>query len=95
MEWIVWIVVLLVIAGAVAGVVAVIVRATAKTTKTDHALLVSGGGTASVQPQLYAQGMNHRSTATTFGVIGLFVLGIVFGPLSAPDRFLTLAFVTG
>jgi hypothetical protein len=26
--------------------------------------------------------MNHRSTATIFGVLGIFVLGIVFGPLA-------------
>ncbi|MDQ0029572.1 hypothetical protein [Arthrobacter bambusae] len=29
-----------------------------------------------------AAGMNHRSTATIFGVVGIFVLGIVFGPLA-------------
>jgi len=30
----------------------------------------------------YLQGVGHRSQATVFGVIGLFVLGIVFGPLA-------------
>ncbi len=45
----------------------------------------SSGGSdpmAAAQAHLYMQGMSHRSTATTFGVIGLFVLGIVFGPLA-------------
>ncbi|MFJ3958852.1 hypothetical protein [Arthrobacter sp. NPDC090010] len=30
----------------------------------------------------YLQGVNHRSQAALFGVIGLFVLGVVFGPLA-------------
>lgn len=30
----------------------------------------------------YRQGVSHRSNATVFGIIGLFVLGIVFGPLA-------------
>ncbi|MDQ0707645.1 hypothetical protein QFZ52_000297 [Arthrobacter woluwensis] len=30
----------------------------------------------------YLQGVGHRSQATVFGVLGLFVLGIVFGPLA-------------
>lgn len=89
MDWIIWIIVLLVIVGLVAGIVIAVMKASAKATKADHAVLAAGaygtdvyGGTAAVQPQLYAQGMGHRSTATTFGVLGLFILGIVFGPLA-------------
>ena len=89
MDWIIWIIVLLVIVGVVAGIVTVVMKASAKATKADHAVLAAGaygtdvyGGTAAVQLQLYAQGMRHRSAATTFGVLGLFILGIVFGPLA-------------
>ncbi|GAA5188391.1 hypothetical protein GCM10023346_00320 [Arthrobacter gyeryongensis] len=79
----------------IGGVVALVMSLTNKSRKVDQAFLgavvppqgsatgVYGpGGSAGLQPHLYMQGMSHRSTATTFGVIGLFVLGIVFGPLA-------------
>ncbi|WP_298582382.1 hypothetical protein [uncultured Kocuria sp.] len=39
-------------------------------------------GYGQIPHPMVMQGMNHRSNATVLGVIGLFVLGIVLGPLA-------------
>lgn len=73
----------------VAVVVVLVVTSINKSKNTDFAYIAppSGGqysGTPSDAPfqRDYMQGMSHRSTSTIFGVIGLFILGIVFGPLA-------------
>lgn len=79
----------------VVAVLAIVLIAVAKSrTKDQSALGVVGprpftedpsaaeGGTRVLPQQAYLQGMNHRSTATIYGVIGLFILGILFGPLA-------------
>ncbi len=68
-----WVLILVPIALAVV-IVLVVVSAVNKSRRSDL-------GSAALL-QSYAQGMNHRSTATIFGVLGIFVLGIVFGPLA-------------
>ena len=73
----------------VAVVVVLVVTSVNKSKKNDFAYIgASTPGqqngapmTAQVQRD-YMQGMSHRSNSAIFGVIGLFVLGVVFGPLA-------------
>ncbi|WP_104138875.1 hypothetical protein [Arthrobacter sp. ZGTC131] len=73
----------------VAVVVVLVVTSMNKSKKTDFAYIAPPSGDqypgtpsdAAVQRD-YRQGMSHRLNSTIFGVIGLFILGIVFGPLA-------------
>jgi hypothetical protein len=83
-----WLLVLVPIAVA-AVIVLVVVSAVNKSRRSDLAAFgqaeygqPTGPDGSAALLQSYAQGMNHRSTATIFGVVGIFVLGIIFGPLA-------------
>lgn len=71
----------------VAVVVVLVVTSMNKSKKTDFAYIATptdqypAPADAAVQRD-YMQGMSHRSNSIIFGVIGLFILGIVFGPLA-------------
>lgn len=73
----------------VAVVVVLVVTSVNKSKRQDFAYIgapepsrLPGSPMAAQVQRDYMQGMSHRSTSTIFGVIGLFVLGIVFGPLA-------------
>lgn len=83
-----WVLVLVPIAVAVV-IVLVVVSAVNNSRRSDLAAFgqaeygqPAGPDGSAALLQSYVQGMNHRSTATIFGVVGIFVLGIIFGPLA-------------
>jgi hypothetical protein len=88
-SWTLWTLVLIFFVVSVAVIALVVVSSANKSKRSDLAAFgpaaygqLTGPDGPAVPPQVYMQGMSHRSTATIFGVIGLFILGIVFGPLA-------------
>jgi hypothetical protein len=83
-----WVLILVFIAVAVV-IVLVVVSAVNRAKRSDLAAFgpadygkPPGPEGAAALPRAYVQGMGHRSAATIFGVIGIFVLGIIFGPMA-------------
>lgn len=83
-----WVLILVFIAVAVVMVL-VVVNAVNRSRRSDLAAFGLSGhgqrpglGGSAVPLEAYVQGLGHRSAATIFGVVGIFVLGIVFGPLA-------------